>query len=90
MAEESKSAPAAPAAAAQKQLISPAMKELFAQIQEQQKRLAWSDAKLCEFATQTLGLLDPYKKLKVASVAFLQRLRVGPLGVLLSALRTAR
>jgi len=82
-------APAAPAAPP-KQLISPEMKQLYAQIQEQQKRLGWNDAKLCEFATQLLGPADPYKKLKIGTVAFLQRLRVGLLQPLLAALKKAR
>jgi hypothetical protein len=86
--------PAAPAAAAPaappKQLISPEMKQLYAQIQEQQKRLGWSDAKLCEFATQLLGPADPYKKLKIGTIEFLQRLRVGLLEPLLAAVKKAR
>ncbi len=103
MAEEAKAAatpaatpaatkPAAtPAAApAPKELISPAMKELFAAIVEQQKRLGWTDAKLCEFATATLGPADPYKKLKITTIEFLRRLRVGRMQLLLTALRAAR
>jgi hypothetical protein len=84
--------PAAPAAppAPPKQLISPAMKELYAQVQEQQKRLGWNDAKLCEFATQLLGPADPYKKLKIGTIEFLQRLRVGLLEPLLEALKKSR
>lgn len=83
-------APAAPAPAAPKQLISPAMTALFASLVEQQKRLGWNDAKLCEFATQTLGPLDPYKKLKITTIAFIRRLRVTRLSALLAALQKAR
>jgi ABC-type transporter MlaC component len=95
MAETTSAAtPAKPAAAAPaappKELISPAMKHLFAQVQEQQKRLQWDDAKLCAFATQVLGPADPYKKLKIGTVDFLRRLRVGRLELLLGALSKER
>lgn len=92
MAEESTktATPAATPAATAKELISPAMKALFAEVAAEQKRLAWSDAKLCEFATATLGPADPYKKLKITTVEFLRRLRVGRLHLLLGALRAAR
>jgi hypothetical protein len=70
-------------------LRSPAMKELFAKVQEQQRRLTWSDAKLCEFATATLQPLDPYHKFKATAVEFLGRLRVGQLQPLLKALEKA-
>lgn len=83
-------APAAAPATAPKELISPEMKALFAEVAAEQQRLAWSDAKLCEFATATLGPADPYKKLKITTVEFLRRLRVGRLHLLLGALRAAR
>jgi hypothetical protein len=82
-------APAA-GAAASKDLRNPAMKSLYAQVVSQQKRLGWSDAKLCEFATQTLGPTDPYGRLKVTTVEFLSRLRPTLLAKLVEALEKAR
>ena len=70
-------------------LRSPAMKALFLKVQEQQRRLGWNDAKLCEFATATLQPLDPYRKFKATAVDFLGRLRVGQLEPLLKALEKA-
>jgi hypothetical protein len=71
-------------------LRSPAMKELFARVQEQQRRLQWNDAKLCEFATETLKPLDPYRKFKATTLEFVSRLRIGQLKPLLKALETAK
>lgn len=76
-------------AAETKDLRSPSMKELFAKVQAQQRRLGWSDAKLCEFATTTLAAADPYHRFKATSVEFLGRLKPGPLGRLLAALEKA-
>ncbi len=70
-------------------LRSPAMKDLFTKVQEQQRRLNWSDARLCEFATATLQPLDPYHKFKATAVEFLARLRIGQLQPLLKALEKA-
>ncbi len=75
---------------ANKELRSAEMKQLFVQIQDQQRRLGWNDAKLCEFATQTLVALDPYKKLKITTVDFLGRLRVVQLQALHKAISAAR
>ena len=80
--------PAPPAAA--KELRNPAMKALFAEIVGHQKRLGWSDAKLCEFATQTLGPTDPYGRLKVTTVEFLSRVRPTLLAKLAEALAKTR
>ncbi len=77
-------APAAPAPP--KELRNPAMRSLFAKVQEQQRRLGWSEAKLCEFATAALGALDPYKRFKATTAEFLARLRPVPLEQLLAAL----
>jgi len=73
-----------------KDLRSAAMKELFARVQEQQRRLAFSDAKLCDFATETLKALDPYHRFKATTVDFLSRLRVLQLQQLLKALEKVR
>lgn len=75
---------------ASKELRSADMKALFTRVQEQQRRLGYSDARLCEFATQTLHPLDPYKRFKATSVEFLTRLRVPLLQQLLKALEAAR
>src|SRR6185295_7836187 len=74
---------------ANKDLRSTAMKELFARVVEQQRRLGFSDARLCEFATETLKPLDPYRKFKATSVDFLSRLRVLQMKQLLKALEKA-
>jgi hypothetical protein len=79
-----------PAPTSTKDLRNPRMKDLFARTIEQQKRLGWSDAKLCEFATQTLGPTDPYGRLKVTTVEFLSRLRPTLLEQLVAALEKAR
>ena len=76
-------------AADTKDLRTAAMKELFARVQEQQRRLGFSDAKLCEFATTTLAATDPYHRFKATSVEFLGRLKPGPLQKLLAALEKA-
>lgn len=75
---------------AQRDLRSPAMRQLVEQITAQQRRLAWNDSKLCEFATQVLAPRDPYRRLKVSSTEFLGRLRVPHLTVLRDALTSAR
>jgi hypothetical protein len=90
MAEPTTPPAAAATAAAPKELRNPKMKALFASVQEQQKRLGWSDAKLCEFATQTLGPLEPYKRLKVTTVEFLARLKPLWLEALVAAMGKAR
>jgi hypothetical protein len=46
------------------------MKELFARVQEQQRASSGTDAKLCEFATETLKPLDPYRKFKATTLDF--------------------
>lgn len=89
MAETKAPNPAPAAPAAPKQLVSPAMKSLYEQVVAEQRRLGWNDAKLCEFATATLGPSDPYKRLKITTLEFLQRLRVPLLERLLAALRGA-
>jgi hypothetical protein len=71
---------------AAKDLSNPLMKELGAKIEAEQKRLGFSDAKLCEFATETLKPRDPYRKLTITSAAFLMRLRPTVLETLLAAL----
>jgi hypothetical protein len=68
----------------------PAMKELFARVQAEQRRLGWSDAKLCEFATRTLQARDPYKRFQCASLEFLSRLRPVPMRALLEELGKQR
>ena len=73
----------------QKDYRSAAMRQLFEQIVAEQKRLGWSDARLCEFATQTLGPRDPYKKLKITAVDFIGRLRVPQLTELAKAITAA-
>jgi hypothetical protein len=80
-------APAPAAPAPQKDLRNPAMKQLFVKVQEEQRRLGWSDTKLCEFATTTLAALDPYKRFKATTVEFLARLKPEPLGALLASMR---
>jgi hypothetical protein len=77
------------AAETAKDLRTAAMKELFARVQEQQRRLHFTDAKLCEFATTTLTAADPYHRFKATSLEFIGRLKTGPLKKLLSALEKA-
>jgi len=74
------------AAETTKDLRTAPMKELFAKVQEQQRRLNFTDAKLCEFATTTLAAADPYHRFKATSLEFIGRLKTGPLKKLLSAL----
>jgi hypothetical protein len=73
-------------AAETKDLRNPLMKELFAKVQAQQRRLNWNDAKLCDFATTTLAAADPYHRFKATAVEFLGRLKPGPLQKLLAAM----
>jgi hypothetical protein len=87
MAEPAK--PAAPAAAPA-DVRSPEMKQRFQKILVEQKRLGWSDAQLCEFATKTVGPTDPYGRLKVTTVEFLSRLRPELLNQTLAALEKQR
>ena len=78
-----------PEETAAKDLRSPQMKQLYQKIQEQQKRLGYSDVQLCEFATKTLAPLDPYKKFKATTPGFLARLKPGLLQHLLAALESS-
>ena len=83
--------PAAPAAPAPppRDMRTEVIKGLFAQIQAEQRRLGWSDAKLVEFANATLGPLDAYKRLKVTTLEFLSRIRPTLLETLLAAMKKA-
>ena len=82
-------AAAAAPPSAPRDFVSLAMKQLFVLIQDQQKRLGWSETKLSEFANQVLGPTDPYKKLKITTTSFISRLRVPLLQTLLAALQKA-
>jgi len=68
----------------------PAMREHFARVQSEQRRLGWDDAKLCEFATKALATSDPYGRLKVTTIDFASRLRPTLLKSLAAALAKER
>jgi len=84
-------APAVPAPppAPPRDMRTEVIKGLFAQVQAEQRRLGWSDAKLVEFANATLGPLDAYKRLKVTTLEFLSRIRPTLLETLLAAMKKA-